>query len=643
MNSPASKTSSAQAAAGVKSPASNGKQKPAEGTRETIEAVAIAFVLAFLFKTFQAEMYVIPTGSMAPTLLGRHKEVLCDSCQFKYTVGASQEIDQSSGVVMVRLATSECPNCNHQNAIKDAPVFNGDRIIVNKQVDEFRRFDVVVFKNPEEPHVNYIKRLVGLPGETIRLRQGDLFARMSDQEPWRILRKDDRLKQKDIQLTVYDDRYPSRQLLDAGAPERWVPATMRDRSQIDPSSEDPTASLAVWLQSESSWQCDREARTYSIKATAETEWLRYQHLVASENDWKEIEKTGQLKLGLEPSLIVDFCGFNSFAAEDHSIGRRSYDDGLFWVGDLTLNATVEIHDVQNGGMLTLELIEGLRWYRCEIDVQTGNAQLFLINRLIDQDAAVPELKATASTGLSGNGIYDVSYANVDDRICLWVDGTLVEFGEGAEFNLSQPAEATYDDLTHVGIAASNLSATISDLVIQRDIYYRNDTIAFVPANGTTPPPGSWNEGRNLVGEVDPNETFSLATVLKNPPTYARRYSDLVSKQLESFGQLSDYSLSEGEYLMFGDNSPASKDSRLFDYYNRPVQGRGGHRYAVQQQDLIGKALFIFWPHAVPFMNDGNGYTLTNHKVRGERGPEKSNYPMYRFPFYPNLSRMKKIR
>ena len=52
------------------------KKKPqGDAVRETIESIAIAFILAFLFKTFQAEAYVIPTGSMAPTLYGRHKEV----------------------------------------------------------------------------------------------------------------------------------------------------------------------------------------------------------------------------------------------------------------------------------------------------------------------------------------------------------------------------------------------------------------------------------------------------------------------------------------------------------------------------------------------------------------------------------------
>ena len=43
--------------------------------RETIESIAIAFVRAFLFRTFEAEAFVIPTGSMAPTLQGRHKDV----------------------------------------------------------------------------------------------------------------------------------------------------------------------------------------------------------------------------------------------------------------------------------------------------------------------------------------------------------------------------------------------------------------------------------------------------------------------------------------------------------------------------------------------------------------------------------------
>src|SRR6266516_2119041 len=59
--------------------------------RETIESIAIAFALAFLFKTFEAEAFVIPTGSMAPTLMGRHKDVDCPKCGYRYQVSASEE------------------------------------------------------------------------------------------------------------------------------------------------------------------------------------------------------------------------------------------------------------------------------------------------------------------------------------------------------------------------------------------------------------------------------------------------------------------------------------------------------------------------------------------------------------------------
>jgi signal peptidase I len=75
------------------------------------------------------------------------------------------------------------------------------------------------------------------------------------------------------------------------------------------------------------------------------------------------------------------------------------------------------------------------------------------------------------------------------------------------------------------------------------------------------------------------------------------------------------------------------------------------RYAVTRDQLIGEALVIFWPHGVPFMNNGRGYTIINHKKEGEyderngtvRIERDPDYPLYVAPFYPNLSRMKVIR
>ena len=80
--------------AGKARPAGEAPSPPKrDGARETMESVAVAFIFCFLFKTFEAEAFVIPTGSMAPTLYGRHKDAECPGCGFEWAVGASGEVD----------------------------------------------------------------------------------------------------------------------------------------------------------------------------------------------------------------------------------------------------------------------------------------------------------------------------------------------------------------------------------------------------------------------------------------------------------------------------------------------------------------------------------------------------------------------
>ena len=50
--------------------------------RENIESIAIAVALAFAIRYFVVEAFKIPTGSMAPTLLGEHKDVKCPNCSW---------------------------------------------------------------------------------------------------------------------------------------------------------------------------------------------------------------------------------------------------------------------------------------------------------------------------------------------------------------------------------------------------------------------------------------------------------------------------------------------------------------------------------------------------------------------------------
>jgi signal peptidase I len=82
-------------------------------------------------------------------------------------------------------------------------VYNGDRILVLKCLYQFsppKRWDVVVFKNPTNPTQNYIKRLIGLPGETIEIVDGDLYVN------GRIARKPP-MVQEELWMPIYDNDY----------------------------------------------------------------------------------------------------------------------------------------------------------------------------------------------------------------------------------------------------------------------------------------------------------------------------------------------------------------------------------------------------------------------------------------------------
>lgn len=57
-----------------------------------------------------------------------------------------------------------------------APTLNdGDRIIIDRKFEKLQRGDIVVFLYPKDPVRSYIKRIVGLPTETVEIREGKVF------------------------------------------------------------------------------------------------------------------------------------------------------------------------------------------------------------------------------------------------------------------------------------------------------------------------------------------------------------------------------------------------------------------------------------------------------------------------------------
>ncbi len=89
---------------------------PHDSFREFLETIVFVVVLVLILKTFLAEAFVIPTGSMATTLLGAHKEVTCEKCGYPFRVNASNEAEHNQPVT-----GATCPNCFYPNEFGRRP------------------------------------------------------------------------------------------------------------------------------------------------------------------------------------------------------------------------------------------------------------------------------------------------------------------------------------------------------------------------------------------------------------------------------------------------------------------------------------------------------------------------------------------
>ena len=98
---------------------------PHDSFREFLETIVFVVVLVLILKTFLAEAFVIPTGSMATTLLGYHKEVTCQQCGYRFLVNASVEADPAE-MRHEAVTGATCPNCFFHNDLRPPHLRKGE-------------------------------------------------------------------------------------------------------------------------------------------------------------------------------------------------------------------------------------------------------------------------------------------------------------------------------------------------------------------------------------------------------------------------------------------------------------------------------------------------------------------------------------
>jgi signal peptidase I len=596
--------------------------------REVIETIVFVVVLVLLLKSFTAEAFVIPTGSMAETLWGYQKLVTCPQCTYEFPVNCSSEVE---GKNLIKVTHCMCPNCRYEIVFDDKfnPSCNtGDRVLVAKHLNDLHvldleRLDVVVFKFPEEPQrdfvpMNYIKRLIGLPGETIGILNGDIYIAKNvpyekfvveevlgdkikvriedaqghlgepitlpvapdalitrDQEPIHIelrdLNKGDRgvlsrdpsdgavdglQVYRDLPLRrqthrnyptakrllfegrkegkepvfqilrkapdkvlalrriVYDNNHQAKDLLDRKVPPRWAP----ERDDPNSPQEFQKYQEKRDLAPKDGWTSDGKfGFQHKARTSQEIDWLRYRHLIVDR----------RTSFTPEPQEIKDFMGYNTSDAGN-------------WVGDLILELKAEVKEAE--GELILELSKGDDRFQARFDLSTGTCRLLRItngsssdgSRLKPKDEEKEKELAKKETSLKKPGTYRLRFANVDERLIVWVDGSL-PFGHGVPYEPLTDGEksekAKGNDLEPASIGVRGGGVNVSDLSLWRDTYYTNS-----------------------------ENTYTLY-------------------------------VQPGHYLCMGDNSPASSDSRSWGRQDSR-DSRGG---LVPERLMLGRALLVYWP------------------------------------------------
>jgi signal peptidase I len=464
------------------------------------------------------------------------------------------------------------------------PWDSGDRVLVTKCDETIigpSRYNVVVFKYPKGPvdkntPKNYIKRLLGLPGEILAIFFGRVYHRVPE-DPSKPFYPDFQDANAEKKLELWQEQYmhttdkKARDWFEEGKFTilRKPPAVMLALRRIVYDNEfqakDLVGKLDRWSpHADSHWKADKAKGFVSDgKSADKIDWLRYQHLVRPD----QIDgRNNQDLAAVKKMLILDTLDYNTSMTAgqgEQDFFRRMYADA-HWVGDLMLECNVDV--IEAKGEFCLELSRGVNRFQASFDLATGSCTLYRLSGIGNNSRRDEPPLAVRPTNLKAPGNYLVRFANFDSCLTVWVDREL-PFHDCKECAYDPPEvrgpkekditnemiEArrgpTENDFEPASIGSKGANVKISHLRLWRDIYYRT-RIASTDHDIAMTRDG-WSQGSTHLDEMRKNMRF--VTMYVQPE----------------------------HYLCLGDNSQASSDSRDWGL--------------VPQRLMLGRALAVYWP------------------------------------------------
>jgi len=531
-----------------------------------------------LFRAFEVEGYMISTGSMAPTLLGFHKRVICPACgcQFPFGVAFDESNDDEdhgehsphngSPAPAGRAAASAeahhdphqlatCPNCGLDAIdVSDVPRNQGDQLLVNKSAYDLRnprRWEVVVFRNPYRASQAYVKRIAGLPGEKIQVIDGDVYA------DGHICRKPFDL-QCALRIPVFDNAH--RPANDPDWRPRWAPddpdspwkpagsgfvlsAASANDAPSDPDEPDSHhAQRDSWSWvTYTHWLREGGSHRTSVVVGTEAGEVHVPAEIFSPVQYNRATRTLTCTGVLTSQRRAMLLAFNKHPAAEAAIerlyeeshqspvidayGYNRPDAGIaaLSVRDLMFEAEIEVTGGQ--GEFVVEMTDGRQKFDALLDVSRREARLYVDGERTPVRTAPLEAEWLARP-------ITVTMSLCDRQVVLAIDGApLFE-----PWLLAEGPTPSHEPARHPArFAARGLSVRVPTLALYRDVHY--------------------TRGRARHGIDSP------------------------------------CALGPGEYFMLGDNSPVSADSRNWPDGRVPAHLLLGQPFLVHLPSRPGRIQF----------------------------------------------------